>query len=493
MISAAIQHVDDKLLYQFFALHVTAPLRDEKDFAKELDAAGIDLTAVSASACLSTQINGQAIDIIQRCAPSAPYIQTLTMKLLTETTNLNITLHAYGKVLSITRLALATLLKQPYLVDHLLQKGHQPNTCDSQGYTALHIAAMVDQLDVLKLLWQAGGRLRAQTHQGLSVIDILKARGFAKASTQKVTVFKGVDLAIPEVQSITGRKYLQNNIYSIDALLISWTKKHQNTEFSELVSPVNANYLETYANIQKGKLPYDPPVYIRKMAAGSPLAGQFELVAKRPIKAGEYVMEYTAYVIDEDLPNSPYAYGGHGVSFDAEKGGSFAEIANQGPPNCYVTTIIYKGLERSLMIASTPIGEGETIRLNYGESYFSGRKIPFTELAPEKVDDFLLKTKNLTDFYSFAYQEPLEDYLPCSQNSTCSVQVADVRSYVRDMKDYLYEFPDHLFDLIKAKKLPAGAVSTFFTQFYLSRNAERLHLRAGYHDELINRMLSLTN
>lgn len=488
MITAAFGHLDKNLLYQFSNLAVTPALRDEKDFDRELDAAGIDLAAVTASACRSTQITIHARDIIRHCSPDTS-THALCAQLLSEHSTANIALKIEGKPLTITRLSLATLLKQPYLIDHLLKRGCHPNDCDSQGYTALHIAAMIDQLDVLKLLWQAGGSLKATTHQGLSVIEILKARGFAKESQQKVTVFKGIDLPLPEIQHNTGRKYLQNNIYSIDALLISWKKAHKNTEFSSVHNPLSANFMDTYSQIQKGKIPYDPPVYIRKMDASSPLAGQFELVAKRAIKAGEYVMEYTAYVIDENLPNSPYAYGGHGVSFDAAEGGSFAELANQGPPNCYVTDIVYNGLERSLMIASTPIREGETIRLNYGNGYFSGRKIPFKELAPEKIDDFLRKTKDLTDFYSFANEEPLEDYLPCCQNRFSTSTVANVQSHVREMKEYLYEFPDHLLDLIKAKKLSAATAITFFAQFYTSGQADRLKLDADYHDRLMHKTL----
>lgn len=494
---ASLAAPQEKILAALLSnLSLTSPLRQEKEFDKELDAAGIDVPRLTATLRVHPRISDQAVEIFNSIvnsagthSPALHVIGILSQKLRTEQQTAPFVVNIAAKHLTISRIALATLLGNPFLIEDLLKVGCKPNDCDSQGYTALHIAAMIDRLDLLKLLWHAGGSLKAQTDQGLSVVDLLKARGFSKPCEQAVTVFKGFDIPIPNIQRITGRKYLRNNIYSINALLIQWTKCIKNGIYAGETSCFSDHVVETYSKIQEGILPYDPPVYIQKMGPDSPLAGQWELVAKRAIKAGEFVMEYTALVDEEDRLNGPYTYEGiHGVSFDAEKAGSFAEVANQGPPNCFVTSLVYKGLDRMVMVAITPIQEGETIRLSYGQRYFTGRNIPFKELAPEKIEEFLRKTKNLTDFVSFQQEENLHDYLPSCQETCGQKKLPIVKYYLREMREYIYEFPDHLFKLAEDGKLPKEPLIAYFEQFKGSGEAARLAVSAKYHMNLMKKL-----
>lgn len=477
-------------------LSLNGPLRQEKEFDAELDAAGIDVPRLTATLRLHPKISDQAVEIFNSIvnkagthSPALHIIGLLSQRLRSEPETTPLALNLSAKHLTVSRIGLATLLGNPFLIEDLLKKGCEPNNRDSQGYTALHIAAMIDRLDLLKLLWHAGGSLKAETDQGLSVVDVLKARGFRKPYEQVVTVFKGFDIPIPNIQRITGRKYLRSNIYSINALLIQWTKSIKNQINTAKITPFSDNVVETYTKIQEGTLPYDPPVYIRKMGPTSPLAGQWELVAKRAIKAGEFVMEYTAQVDDQDLLHGRYTYeGAHGVGFDAEKAGSLAEVANQGPPNCFVISLVYKGLERTVMVAVTPIQEDETIRLNYGRNYFVGRDITFKELNPEKIDSFLRKTKNLTDFVSFQHDESLNNYLPSCQEDTDGKRLPIVKYYVREMKTYLYEFPNHLFKLVEKEKLSKEALLAFFEQFKSSGETDHLGISTRYHASLLKRL-----
>lgn len=343
------------------------------------------------------------------------------------------------KCLYITRLQVATLLENFELIYAYTKIGYHPNEEDNQGYTALHFAAMIDRIDVLYLLWRLGGSLKKKTHQGLSVYDVLKARGFTQNS---------------RVYELISRKYLEDNIYTTDALFVQWrsfiVKKEDNKEA-----------FATYDKIKEGKLAYDPPVYAQKMGPDSPLNGQLELRASRIIQEGEFVVEYTGYVTT-DNPSSDYVMEAKSLSIDAKKGGSFAELANHSFPNCQATSYKFKGLDRTLLIAATTILKDEPLFIDYGFAYFTGRKP--VELNPDGVRRFVTETSGLSNFDQYKN-----------------------KNYLRHAKEYLYAFPEELFKLVEQKKLNPDNLKWFFGKCLesgLTDNVEIKNLKE-YHEALL--------
>jgi hypothetical protein len=156
-----------------------------------------------------------------------------------------------------------------------------------------------------------------------------------------------------------------------------------------------------------------------------------------------------------------------------------------------VRGVFYKGLERSLMVASRPMPAGTVVTINYGRPFVVYQGFHFVELCPEEIESFVQKTKGLKDFYSWGYAEDIRNYMPNFRKFVGESEMPSVDAYVTDMKEYLYEFPDHLFTLVEQKRLDLQALQSFFADCRTSEYMKRLGLDNNHHAELEERLFEL--
>ena len=69
----------------------------------------------------------------------------------------------------------AALGKSGACIKYLIKKGLPVNITDSQGNTALHIAAIEQDAEIIKVLCQNNGKVTIQNDSGLTPIDIAES------------------------------------------------------------------------------------------------------------------------------------------------------------------------------------------------------------------------------------------------------------------------------------------------------------------------------
>lgn len=79
-------------------------------------------------------------------------------------------------MLTFMQLHLATMLGFYALVDFLVERDIELNSCDKNGYTALHMAALRGRVAVSRLLLQAGADVECRTFAGDTAFDIARGR-----------------------------------------------------------------------------------------------------------------------------------------------------------------------------------------------------------------------------------------------------------------------------------------------------------------------------
>lgn len=272
---------------------------------------------------------------------------------------------------------LAVLLDDKQLLQTLIQAGISPRAADLQGFQAIHIAAILGNLGMIEALVRLGADIKAETKQGATIFDFLKALGFGNREPNTPT------------------KFLSSNIYTQDTLLSLWQMNHQPHSFDPSEALVEEEVFREFVAIQNGK-PFTSPFHLRKVAPPSPLAGEIEACASRLIRAGEYVAEYTGHVEFTNSTRLKYSASlGQGLQVNAEQGGSFAEFINHGAPNVAMITVVYKGFPHVIMYTLTDIPEGAPLICSYSYAYFNKLNIPTYELNPSLVEDFVKSTKEL--------------------------------------------------------------------------------------------------
>lgn len=381
------------------------------------------------------------------------------------------------KDLYVTFLGLAALLGAHSTVRMLLEKGYPINEPDNQGFTPAQMAALIPDIEMLALLSEFGADFQMRNRFGANVFDLLKARGFAKIDkSQHLEFFKGEKVTIAEIEQRLKRKYYPESVFNAESFLHRWYTQMEIPDFAD--RPYEKGIEEAFIKIKERGF-YQPPIHLHKMDVGpdgkpSPLAGHFEVRASRDIEPNEVVLEYTGDVLDT-VESTSMSYkvavkGLENLVIDGEKGGSFAEIINHGPPNCRLLYINYKGTPRMVIYANRKIEAGEPLYWDYGRKYFDF--YPFHELAPKSVDGFINKTQGLENIGPLVVYKKLQYW--CSSelylkrgvfeyvaNIITEKVIKDKRlqsHYSIDMLSYLLNFPQRLLELIDQGKVKATTV-----------------------------------
>jgi hypothetical protein len=77
----------------------------------------------------------------------------------------------------------------------LLDAGADVNALDEEDCAALHVAAMNDRLDVIKLLLNAGPEMNISDNEGKTPLDIVQSRILFWNEIRKGKDFKGAEIA----------------------------------------------------------------------------------------------------------------------------------------------------------------------------------------------------------------------------------------------------------------------------------------------------------
>ncbi|MCC7038018.1 MAG: ankyrin repeat domain-containing protein, partial [Alphaproteobacteria bacterium] len=88
------------------------------------------------------------------------------------------------------------------IVKSMLDHGADVKVKNADGWTALHIAAELDQLETVKMLVKQGANIHARTNDGQTALDIAKKSDLEPAAT--IRYLQSLMAAKPKAPALAG-------------------------------------------------------------------------------------------------------------------------------------------------------------------------------------------------------------------------------------------------------------------------------------------------
>lgn len=401
-------------------------------------------------------------------------------------------------------------------IKFLLEKTKNINKPDAEGYTPCHYAAMVANVEVLKLLKSMGADFERQTLAGSTPIDFIKHRFYHLPGVNDFSIY--IDYTGPaynqhfyQTKVKFKSTYLTHLVYLPETLLSMRVFGKGGLEESDTSRELGTNLYEQFlTTIDTVK--EIPPIYMQPLVAkdnGAPipefLKGQYEVKARRDIKPGELLIEYTGYCISDHfaIEKSPKRMTVKGATWermyvDGEKGGNIASFINDGPPNCMSIRIMHQGLPHQVIVSICEIKKDEAIRLCYGKNFFEAED--HVELAPRAIENYLHETEGLTKIASILYRYEnnlVVDMQVDEKESTCNARYVKSEDRIEHqirfryhigMIRYLISYESHLKEYIENRLINPFVLKNILHALFEMHEIQRLGLDENSYGSLYNKI-----